>query len=293
MTRRILLPGAGTGAANNLIRSLWADYPGLVVVGANDDRFTLRNSKANRNYLLPAADDPRFADALRTLVERERIDLLMPNSAADVGIASGLRDVLPCRTLLPSKSCIDRCLNPQELREFLRGQGILAVFADPPRRGRDIACQSLWKDGRLILIKTVERLAYLDATTRTGGTIESLARTVNEPKVVATCVEAIRAIDPAATGAFSVNLTESPTGRPCITEVSPGHFTTMVNFFDFTGRHNMSAAYVRLALGEPVDIDDPCDVAEDRFFVRGIDTLPAIFHPDQLFEGIAEVARAS
>ena len=225
MTRRILLPGAGTGAANNLIRSLWADYPGLVVVGVNDDRFTLRNSKANRNYLLPSAGDPRLADALRTLVERERIDLLMPNSAADVGTASELRDVLPCRTWLPSKSAIDRCQDPQELREFLRAQGILAVFADTPRRGRDIACQSLWKDGRLILIKTVERLAYLDATTRTGGTIESLARTVNEPKVVATCVEAIRAIDPDATGAFSVNLTESPTGRPCITEVSPGHFT--------------------------------------------------------------------
>jgi small ligand-binding sensory domain FIST len=44
MSRRILLPGAGTGAGNNLIRSLREDYPGLVVVGTHDDRFTLRNS---------------------------------------------------------------------------------------------------------------------------------------------------------------------------------------------------------------------------------------------------------
>jgi len=55
MTRRVLLPGAGTGAANNLIRSLRADYSGVVIVGVHVNRFTLRNSKANRNYLLPEA----------------------------------------------------------------------------------------------------------------------------------------------------------------------------------------------------------------------------------------------
>ena len=55
LTRSVLLPGAGTGAANSLIRSLRADYPGLIVVGVHADRFTLRNSKANRNYLLPEA----------------------------------------------------------------------------------------------------------------------------------------------------------------------------------------------------------------------------------------------
>jgi hypothetical protein len=288
MTTRILLPGAGTGAANNLIRSLWADYPGLVVVGVHDDRFTLRNSKANRNYLLPSARDPRFADALSTIIEREQIDLLMPNSAADVGMASELRDVLPCRTFLPSKLAIDRCGDPDELRRFLRAQGIPAVRTSKARRQRDIACQSLWKDGRLVLIKTVERLAYLDATTRGGGAIESLARTVNEREAVGICTQAVRAIDPDATGAFSVSLTKSPSGRPSITEVSPGHFTTMLNFFDFTGHHNMSTTYVRLALGEPVGVDDPYDIADDRYFVRGIDTLPAIFHADQFSEAIKE-----
>jgi len=287
MTRRILLPGAGTGAANNLIRSLWADYPGLVVVGVHHDRFTLRNSKANRNYLLPPAG-PRFVDALRTIVEREQIDLLMPNSAAEVALASSLRDVLPCHTFLPSKWAIDRCQDLEELRRFLRGQGLPACSATQAAAGRDIACQSLWKDGRLVLIKTVERLAYLDAAPRARGAIESLARTVNEREAAEICAEAIRALAPDATGAFSVNLVGTPGGRPCITEVSPGHFTTMLNFFDFTGRHNMSTTYVRLALDEPVDIVDPYDVSEDRYFVRGVDTLPAIFCADQLSEGIEE-----
>jgi hypothetical protein len=45
---------------------------------------------------------------------------------------------------------------------------------------------------------------------------------------------------------------------------------------------------VRLALDEPVDIADPYDVAEDRYFVRGLDMLPAIFCASQLAEGIEE-----
>jgi hypothetical protein len=288
MTRRLLLPGAGTGAANNLIRSLWADYPGLCVVGVHDDRFTLRNSKANRNYLVPSADHPRFADALSTVIERERIDLVMPNSAADVGMVSALRDALPCRTFLPSKLSIDRCADGAALRQYLRNQGVPTVSASRKRYRPDIACQSLWKDGRLILIKTVERLAYLDGPRGVGCAIESLARTVNAPRAAGVAAAAIRAIDAEATGAFSVNLTERPNGQPCIAGVSPGHFTTMLNFFDFTGRHNMSAAYVRLALGEAVDIGEAYDLAKDRYFVRSIDTLPAIFDTDQFSEGIEE-----
>jgi carbamoyl-phosphate synthase large subunit len=354
MNRRILLPGAGTGAGNSLIRSLRADCPGVVVVGAHVDRFTLRNSKANRNYLLPRSSHPQFSDALRALIEREQIDLLIPNTDADVGVASELRDVLPCRTFLPSKSVIECCQDKYELSRFLGAQGVpvaavttvrdlasldegFAKFGTSGRLwcrirsgyasrgaapvdtvdaarcwigyweqmrgipasdftlseylpGRDFACQSLWKDGRLVLVKTVERLAHLDAETRASGTssIASLAKTVNDPRVVETCARAIRALDPNASGAFSVDLKENRAGVPCVTEINAGRFITMLSFFDFTGRYNMSATYVRLALDEPVEIADPYDFTEDHYFVRGVDALPAIFHADQLFEGIDE-----
>ena len=353
-SRCVLLPGAGTGAGNNLIRSLRADYPGLVIIGAHVDRFTLRNSKANRNYLLPPRNHPRFVDGLRHIVEREAIDLLFPNTDADVALASELRDVLPCRVFLPSKAVIERCQDKYELSEYLRGQDVPvavtypvsdldaldAIFArlgqqgrawcrirsgyasrgaapvDTPEDarawigywqqmrgvpvtrftlseylpGRDFACQSLWKDGRLVMIKTVERLAYLDAESRASGTssIASLAKTVNEPRLVETCTRAIRTLDPQACGAFSIDLKENRAGVPCVTEINAGRFITMMNFFDFTGGHNMSAAYVRLALDEAVNIGDPYDVAEPRYFVRGVDMLPTIFTADELFQGIED-----
>src|SRR6266851_926466 len=44
MSRRLLLTGGGTGASNNLIRSLRAADPSLSIASWNDDRFVLKKS---------------------------------------------------------------------------------------------------------------------------------------------------------------------------------------------------------------------------------------------------------
>jgi len=49
---------------------------------------------------------------------------------------------------------------------------------------------------------------------------------------------------------------------------------------------------VRLALDQPVQIDEAYDVAESYYMIRDLDTLPEILHADELSEGI-EDARIS
>ena len=44
---RVLVTGAGSGLGNNVIRSLRAAAPGLVVVGVHSDRFLLKKSDAD------------------------------------------------------------------------------------------------------------------------------------------------------------------------------------------------------------------------------------------------------
>ena len=44
MRRRLLITGAGTGASNNLVRSLRGGDPSLRIVGVNSDRFVLKKS---------------------------------------------------------------------------------------------------------------------------------------------------------------------------------------------------------------------------------------------------------
>src|SRR5437870_8861570 len=91
MDKRVLVLGAGTGASNNLIRSLKAGDPSLVIIGTNDDRFVLKKSIADRHYLTTQPSHPRFADALCQLVELERVDVVIPGSDADAAALSDLR----------------------------------------------------------------------------------------------------------------------------------------------------------------------------------------------------------
>ncbi|HEV8310673.1 MAG TPA: hypothetical protein VGW35_23670 [Methylomirabilota bacterium] len=354
MEKRLLITGAGAGASNNLIRSLRAADRSLFLVGCHHDRFLLKKSSADRNYLVPRPAQPGYRESLQQVMAGERIDLLIPNSDADVRVASRLREELPCRLFLPRPAVIALCQDKYDLTTFLRSRGLPApatypvtdldgidelfgrlspssrvwcrirtgsgsMGATPIKTaeqarawigywadmrgvpatdftlseylpGRDFACQSLWKDGDLVLIKTTERLSYLGGGAGPSGvsSVGALHKTVYEPRVVEVSAGAIRALDPEATGAFSVDLKEDASGTPCITEINVGRLLSGTTIFDLTGKHNMALTYVRLAFGEPVDIGEAYDVVEDYYMVRDLDTLPDLFHADQFFEGIVE-----
>jgi carbamoyl-phosphate synthase large subunit len=353
----VLVLEAGTGASNSLVRSLKADDAPCHVVGASDDRFALRKSTADRRYLLPPSGHADHADAVRRVVEAERVDLLMPHTDAAVRWAGELGTALGCRVFLPDKAIIELCQDKYALARFLRTRGVPTAATYPvtglgaiprlfhrlpggPRRwcrirtgagsagaipvtspdqarswiryweemrgvpatdftlseylpGRDFACQSLWQDGRLVLIKTCERLAYFWGASRPSGVsgIAALAKTVVEPRVVEVSRRAIQALDPRVSGAFSVDLKANRVGVPCVTEINAGRFITMMSLFDLAGRHNMSRTYVRVALGDATAISDPYDAVEDYYFVRDVDTVPAIVHASELFDGFTD-ARA-
>jgi carbamoyl-phosphate synthase large subunit len=156
--------------------------------------------------------------------------------------------------------------------------------------GRDFGCQSLWRDGRLVLAKTFERLAYFAGESQPSGvsSVASLAKSVVEPRVVEVCAAAVRALDARTSGLYCIDLKENRAGVPCVTDVNVGRFSLTTGLYDLVGRHNTAATYVRLALGRPVDIAAPYDAAPDHYLVRDVDTLPEIVDADALFEGITD-----
>ena len=355
MDKRVLVFGAGTGASNNLIRSLKTGDPSLVIVGAHDDRFVLKKSCADRNYVLPDPTTPTFPDALRRVILREGVDLVMPASDAHVKLMSELRETLPCRVWLPRRETIDVCQDKYDLTMLLRTRGVPAPLTYPItsledveptfarfapgalvwcriRRGtasmgatsvrtaeqargwiaywhemrgvpverfslseylpgRDFLCQGLWDAGRLILVKTFERLSYFGGASSPSGvsSLSALAKTIREPRVLEVCRRTMEAIDENATGVFSIDLKENAAGVPCITEINAGRFFMAMNNFDRVGKHNMAVTYVALALGEPVDLHEEYDVVEDYYMVRDLDTVPGVFHADAFFEQIEEI----
>jgi hypothetical protein len=58
MSMWVLVTSAGSGASGNLVRSLRAGCAGLTIVGCHDDQFILKNSTADRNYLVPPLAHP-------------------------------------------------------------------------------------------------------------------------------------------------------------------------------------------------------------------------------------------
>ena len=354
MKARLLITGAGTAATSNLIRSLRASADSLFIVGAHSDRFFLRKSSADANYLLPDLTHPRFFPALRRVLTSEKVDLLIPTTDAEVRALVRPRRRLPCRLFLPRKSVVDLCQDKYRLNVRLRSCGVPVPVTHPVGRlgaidkifrrlaghqrvwcrirvgsgsmgaipvkraaqakswiaywgemrgvpataftlseflpGRDFSCQALWKEGELILTKTCERLSYFGGGAQPSGisSVSQLAKTVCEPRVVEVCTAAIRALDRRASGTFNFDLRENARGVPCITEINVGRFASGTNVYDLTGKHNLAALFVRVALGHRVDLHEEYDAAEGYYTVRDLDTLTGVFRTDDLFDRIVD-----
>lgn len=357
MSARLLVTSAGSGASGNLVRSLRAGTGSLTIVGCHDDQFILRNSTADRNYLVPPLPHPTWARALRRIVAAEKIDLVIPTSDPDVAALSRVRGRLAGRLFLPRAAAVERCRDKYRLAEWLRARGVPAphtyrvtdlrhlerVFerlGNPSRAwcriregagsrgaapvagpdqarswirywrdmrdvpvsaftlseylpGRDFGCQSVWKDGRLALVKTYERLSYLGSASQPSevSAVGALTKTVCEPGVVEIALRAIRAVDRKASGVFAVDLKEDADRVPRVTEINAGRFTSGTNLLDLTGKHNMTAVYLQLARGEAVDLHEEYEGTEHHYMLRDIDAVPRVFHADEFFDGVEDARR--
>ena len=350
--RRLMVMAAGTGACNNLVRSLRAGDTEAYIVGCNDDRFTLKQSAADKLYLMPPVAHPAFADALLRLLDHERIDLVIPSGDGDVLALSALRKELGSRCFLPDHHLIELCQDKFELTQLLEARGVpvpptLAVsqLADlggifkrfgrsrplwcrvragsrslgaapvntvaqargwirywqemrgiPAESftlseylpGRDFMCMSLWRDGRMVLVTTFEKLSYFGGESYPSGTssLSSLAKTIIDHRLVDVCRQAVLAISPSASGAFSIDLKENHSGIPCITEVNAGRFFIGMTAFDQVNRYSTAATYVHLSLGGAVMLPQENVTVPDYYVVRDLDTLPGVFSAEDLFDTI-------
>src|SRR5205823_12310198 len=126
---RALIIGAGTGSSGNLIRALRIMIPEPYIVGANDDRFVLKLSLANRNYLCPVPPSDGFVHSILEIVRRERINVVMATDDNVVKVLSDERERFPIELLLPSKDTIDLCQDKFALNVFLRKRAIAAPIS--------------------------------------------------------------------------------------------------------------------------------------------------------------------
>ena len=135
---RVLIPGAGTGSSGNLIRALRAIAPTPHIVGINADRFTLRQSLADDNYLCPPYSAGNFAAAAAAIVARERINVVMPGDDRAVRALSDQRQRFPIDLFMPRRKAIDLCQDKYALNVLLRKRKVPAPVTHAVRSLGDL-----------------------------------------------------------------------------------------------------------------------------------------------------------
>ena len=136
--RTVIVTGAGSGATNNVIRSLRAADLDVAVAGCHHDRFVLKQSTADRNYLIPPLGERGAAAALHRVAAAEGAGLFVPTTDADVRWASRYRAHLGCRLFLPADAVIRLCQDKYHLATFLRRRGIPTPVTYPVSRLADV-----------------------------------------------------------------------------------------------------------------------------------------------------------
>ncbi len=144
--------------------------------------------------------------------------------------------------------------------------------------GKNIAWDSIWKDGKLITSYSRERLEYpfkhISPSGITGT--PSVSRIVSNTRVDDVGQRAVKAIDTRPNGAYSVDVKESAEGLPCITEVDSGKFHSTMPLWGYIAvKHlrqpeyaNLADLYVRLGMDEEIhDLPPKTDLIPAGYYL--------------------------
>ncbi|MGH9012884.1 MAG: hypothetical protein ACRDZ1_02930 [Acidimicrobiia bacterium] len=267
--------------------------PDVRALGAIRDRIPAATFLPSQSAIETAADKVAFADRMAAA------DVAVPeavaySSPADVSpvtekllgehervwvrarVGAGARASLPVRSGAQADAWV---------RWWVDERGLAAsdFMASELLPGREFAYQSVWQDGKLVAGQARERVEYLYGHLTPSGqtSTPAVACTVREPGVDDLAMAAIRALDPVPRGVYCVDIKESASGAPKVTEINAGRFFTTSNFFAAAGL-NMPDLLMRCALGERPEQMGSSPLPPGLFWIRMVDMGYALVPSDEL-----------
>jgi hypothetical protein len=189
---------------------------------------------------------------------------------------AGARASLPVRSGRQAQAWVDWWVEERNLHasDFMASEML---------PGREFAYQSVWQGGELVAGQARERVEYLYGHLTPSGqtSTPSVARTVSRPEVDDVAQRATRALDAHPCGVYCIDIKESATGTPKVTEVNAGRFFTTSNFFAAAGL-NMPDLAVRCALGERPPRLPSSPLPPDLYWIRMVDMQCVLVPGDEL-----------
>jgi len=155
----------------------------------------------------------------------------------------------------------------------------IEMMAQPYLIEPNIAWQSLWKDGELIVSQGRNRIEALYGRIAVSGISgsSSVAKLFNHKKANETGIKAVKAIDPKPHGIYSVDMM-GWWGWIVPTEINAGRFFTMSYLLGKAAletnipRGNIPLMYIKLAFGEEIPDGPTMNILpSDLYWLRHVD----------------------
>ncbi|HEY3543916.1 MAG TPA: ATP-grasp domain-containing protein [Gaiellaceae bacterium] len=124
----VLLSAAGAPGAARLIRALQQNGERTVrVVGTDMNPDSIGAHLCDAFHVVPAGSDPAYPDSILELVERERVDVVLPQSSFDLDALSVRRGEFSVPVLVSSPDTVHRSNDKAETYAFLQRIGVPTV----------------------------------------------------------------------------------------------------------------------------------------------------------------------
>jgi carbamoyl-phosphate synthase large subunit len=121
----VLVSASGAPGTAALLKGLRANGERDVrIVGTDMSERSVGRHLADAFHLVPAGSDPGFADAVLAIVEREGVDVVLPQSSFDLEGLAAHRDRFPVPVLVSSPDAIRRTNDKAETYALLQRLGI-------------------------------------------------------------------------------------------------------------------------------------------------------------------------
>ncbi len=124
----VLVTAAGAPGTAALLRGLRENGERDVrLVGADMSERSIGRHLCDAFQVVPAGSDPGFADAVLELVEREHVDVVLPQSSFDLPGLAAARDRFPVPVLVSSPDTVHRSNDKAETYTLLQRIGVPTV----------------------------------------------------------------------------------------------------------------------------------------------------------------------
>jgi carbamoyl-phosphate synthase large subunit len=124
---RVLVTGVGgRSVGHQILSALRRASRAYWIVATDMEAFSFGLYMADARYLVPAATDPDYLRALCEIVRRERVEVVLPGTEAELRVLSASRAVfesLGCALVASPGEIVERCLNKATLYEWLASHG--------------------------------------------------------------------------------------------------------------------------------------------------------------------------